>query len=64
MHLQHIKELIMGLIVDGKWVDQWYDTKKSGGKFERQASRLPNKFQTPPIANLNPKRDVTIYMCR
>ncbi len=28
----------MGLLVDGQWVDQWYDTKKSGGKFERQAS--------------------------
>ena len=28
----------MGLIVDGKWVDQWYDTDKSGGRFERQNS--------------------------
>lgn len=25
----------MGLLVDGKWVDQWYDTGKTGGKFER-----------------------------
>lgn len=25
----------MGLLVDGKWVDQWYDTAKTGGKFER-----------------------------
>ncbi|OIP99075.1 MAG: glutathione-dependent reductase [Zetaproteobacteria bacterium CG2_30_46_52] len=25
----------MGLLVDGEWVDQWYDTSKSGGSFER-----------------------------
>ena len=30
----------MGLLVDGKWKDQWYDTKKSGGKFVRQASQF------------------------
>lgn len=32
----------MGLIVDGKWVDQWYDTDKSGGRFERQNSAFRN----------------------
>ncbi|MEW9835330.1 glutathione S-transferase family protein [Mesorhizobium marinum] len=26
----------MGLLVDGKWVDRWYDTKTSGGRFVRQ----------------------------
>ncbi len=30
----------MGLLVDGQWQDKWYDTKKSGGKFERQASQF------------------------
>ena len=25
----------MGLLVQGKWVDQWYDTKEAGGKFVR-----------------------------
>lgn len=30
----------MGLLVDGKWVDEWYDTKKSGGKFVRQESQF------------------------
>ncbi len=29
----------MGLLVDGKWVDRWYDTKESGGKFQRQDSQ-------------------------
>jgi putative glutathione S-transferase len=28
----------MGLLVEGKWVDQWYDTKSTGGKFERKES--------------------------
>lgn len=32
----------MGLIVDGKWHDQWYETKSSKGQFERQASRFRN----------------------
>ncbi len=30
----------MGLLIDGVWHDQWYDTEKSGGRFERQASRF------------------------
>jgi len=25
----------MGLLVDGKWQDRWYDTKSSGGAFQR-----------------------------
>ena len=28
----------MGLLVDGVWHDRWYDTAKSGGRFERQDS--------------------------
>lgn len=32
----------MGLLVDGKWQDKWYDTSKSGGRFERQASQFRN----------------------
>jgi putative glutathione S-transferase len=32
--------MAMGLLVDGVWKDKWYDTKKSDGKFERQASRF------------------------
>lgn len=32
----------MGLLVDGKWQDRWYDTEKTGGRFERQPSRFRN----------------------
>lgn len=28
----------MGLLIDGDWHDQWYDTEKSGGRFERSES--------------------------
>jgi putative glutathione S-transferase len=28
----------MGLLVDGQWVDKWYDTASTGGRFERKAS--------------------------
>lgn len=32
----------MGLLVDGTWQDHWYDTKSTGGKFERAASQFRN----------------------
>ncbi len=32
----------MGLLVDGKWRDEWYDTKATGGKFERSAAKFRN----------------------
>ncbi|MDG3041213.1 glutathione S-transferase family protein [Roseicyclus marinus] len=32
----------MGLLIDGDWHDQWYDTKSSGGAFQRQESRFRN----------------------
>ncbi|WP_417422246.1 glutathione S-transferase family protein [Halomonas sp.] len=30
----------MGLLVNGEWHDQWYDTKKSGGEFVRESAQL------------------------
>ena len=32
----------MGLLIDGVWQDKWYDTKKSGGKFQREDAQLRN----------------------
>ena len=32
----------MGLLVDGEWVDQWYDTKSSGGAFKRTVAQFRN----------------------
>ncbi|BAM53444.1 MULTISPECIES: hypothetical protein [unclassified Synechocystis] len=30
----------MGLLVNGIWQDQWYDTKSTGGQFVRQDSQF------------------------
>jgi putative glutathione S-transferase len=35
-------EYIMGLLVDGKWHDQWYDTSSTGGRFVRSDSQFRN----------------------
>jgi len=32
----------MGLLVDGQWKDQWYDTDSTGGKFKRQEQAYRN----------------------
>ncbi len=32
----------MGLLIDGAWHDKWYDTKKTGGRFQRQDSAFRN----------------------
>lgn len=32
----------MGLLVNGQWHDQWYETKTSGGAFQREAAQLRN----------------------
>jgi len=36
----------MGLLVDGVWRDQWYETGATGGRFERDASKFRN-WATP-----------------
>lgn len=35
----------MGLLVNGHWEDQWYDTKKSEGKFVRQDSMFRDTIE-------------------
>jgi putative glutathione S-transferase len=32
----------MGLLVDGRWTDRWYDTSASGGRFQRHESPFRN----------------------
>jgi putative glutathione S-transferase len=41
---------MMGLLVDGQWKDQWYDTKKSDGKFVRQDSKFRDIIEASPEA--------------
>lgn len=32
----------MGLLQDGIWVDQWYETKSTGGQFKRASAQFRN----------------------
>ena len=32
----------MGMLVDGHWVDKWYDTKSTGGAFKRSEAQFRN----------------------
>lgn len=32
----------MGVLVNGQWHDQWYDTESTGGEFKREAAQLRN----------------------
>ena len=32
----------MGLLFDGRWVERWYDTSASGGRFIRRQSAFRN----------------------
>lgn len=34
----------MGLLVDGQWQDQWYNTEKSGGRFIREDAQFRSKM--------------------
>jgi putative glutathione S-transferase len=45
----------MGLLIDGKWVDKWYDTKKSEGKFQRQESRFRHTVSNEPDRKYRPE---------
>ncbi|WP_404380757.1 glutathione S-transferase family protein [Caenispirillum salinarum] len=36
----------MGLLIDGQWHDQWYDTKSTGGRFKRQESAFRDRVGT------------------
>ena len=37
----------MGLLVDGKWQDRWYDTDSTGGEFKRESARLRDWVVAP-----------------
>ena len=40
----------MGLLQDGKWVDQWYETKSTGGHFKRKDASFRNWTTTDGAA--------------
>jgi len=40
----------MGLLIDGQWKDQWYDTSKTDGSFKREMSQYNNAISNEPNA--------------
>ncbi|MFQ5581213.1 MAG: glutathione S-transferase family protein, partial [Mariprofundaceae bacterium] len=34
----------MGLLIDGKWSDEWYDTASTGGRFERSEAQFRRRI--------------------
>ena len=46
----------MGLIVNGQWVDQWYDTKESKGEFVRQESRFRHQVSNDENSPYTPEK--------
>lgn len=40
----------MGLLVDGQWHDEWYETSKTGGTFKREMSQFHNALSSEPGA--------------
>ena len=45
----------MGLLVNGEWKDQWYDTSKTGGKFVRSKSQFENHITNDENAEFKPE---------
>ncbi|WP_414827590.1 glutathione S-transferase family protein [Alteromonas sp. H39] len=45
----------MGLLVDGKWQDKWYDTDSNDGKFKRESSSFRNTISTETGAEFPPQ---------
>ena len=43
----------MGLLIEGRWHDQWYDTRKSKGEFLRTNSQFRNWITTDGSAGLS-----------
>lgn len=45
----------MGLLVNGKWVNQWYETNKNKGEFVRQDSRFRNQISSDEGSQFTPE---------
>jgi putative glutathione S-transferase len=47
----------MGLLVDGEWKDDWYDTRSTGGAFVRPDTLFRDRIETTPGARFRPEAD-------
>ena len=47
----------MGLLVEGKWQDKWYDTDKSKGRFVREQSHFRNWISDDSSSKFTPEEN-------
>ena len=45
----------MGMLVEGKWTDRWYDTESTGGRFERKDSSFRNWIKADGSTDFEPE---------
>ena len=45
----------MGMLVEGKWTDKWYDTKSTGGRFKRKESTFRNWIRADGSTGFEPE---------
>jgi len=45
----------MGMLVEGKWQDVWYDTKSNDGRFVRKDAQFRNGIEDAPDARFRPE---------
>ena len=45
----------MGMLVEGKWTDKWYDTKSTGGRFKRKESTFRNWIRADGSTDFKPE---------
>ena len=45
----------MGMLVEGKWTDKWYDTKSTGGRFKRKESTFRNWIRADGSTDFQPE---------
>lgn len=47
----------MGLLVNGQWQDQWYDTTKTGGSFKRESAQYRHSISNEKNAHFPAEND-------
>ena len=47
----------MGLLIEGKWQDRWYDTKATGGHFKRTDAAFRNQVVAEPDATFSARSE-------
>lgn len=45
----------MGMLLEGKWTDKWYDTKSTGGRFKRKESTFRNWIRADGSTDFQPE---------